>query len=73
MDKGNLNFQFIPIHSNLNSQIHSSFQYEWSNRAKSREMLKHVHAALDSTSNGTCSATEGAGDEDENYEKLLVN
>ena len=46
-------------------------QYEWSHRAKSREMLKHVHAALDSTSNGACLAAEGSA-EDEQLEKLLV-
>jgi hypothetical protein len=41
-------------------------------------MLKHVHAALDSTAtsrdgSSSSSTGEGGADEDENYEKLLVN
>lgn len=41
------------------------FQYEWSHRAKRREIIKHVQAAL-----------ETSGDpefDDEELEKLLVN
>ncbi|KAI1718600.1 rhoGEF domain-containing protein [Ditylenchus destructor] len=37
--------------------------YEWSHRAKSREMIKHVHAALDSSPEQEC--------EDEQLAKLL--
>lgn len=41
------------------------FQYEWSHRAKRREIIKHVQSAL-----GSCVDHEF---EDEELEKLLVS
>jgi len=64
------------------------FQYEWSHRAKSREMVKHVHAALGATSNdnagsvspsphhstGTDSESgEGSSESETHFENLMVN
>lgn len=64
------------------------FQYEWSHRAKSREMVKHVHAALGATSNdnagsvspsphhstGTDSENgEGSSESETHFENLMVN